>query len=87
MTYPNPQQPQPPATGGLTEEERTQRRNLHYFGIGLVAVVVVFSIVLSAIDAAVDPKFTAPVLSAMLIAAAASLGQAARIKRDAKRRG
>ncbi|MCD0442280.1 hypothetical protein LO763_01400 [Glycomyces sp. A-F 0318] len=90
MTYPNPQPPnqsRSPHPGGMTEEERAQRKNLNLLGIGLVGAVALVSIVLTALDSPVDPKFTAPVLSAMLIAAAGSFGQAFRIKRDAKRRG
>lgn len=90
MTYPNPQQPnrfQPPRPGGMTEEEQAQRKRLHLLALGLVGAVVLVSVVLTALDAPVDPSFTAPILGGMLVAAAGSFGQALRIKRDAKRRG
>jgi predicted nucleic acid-binding Zn ribbon protein len=90
MTHPNPQPPnrfQPPAVGEMTAEERRRHKNLNLLGLGLVGAVVLVSIVLTALEAPIDPSFTAPVLSAMLIAAAGSFGQAFRLKRDAKRRG
>lgn len=90
MTNPNPQQPsqfQSPIPGGMTEEERTRHKNLNLAGLGLVGAVAVIAIVLTALDAPIDPKFVSPVLGALLIAAAGSFGQAFRLKRDAKRRG
>ena len=93
MANPYPQQPhpsrppQPNGQGGMTEQERADHKNLNLLGLGLVVAVAVIAIVLTAVQAPIDPKFTAPVLSAMLIAAAGSLGQAFRLKRDANRRG
>jgi hypothetical protein len=79
--YPNPGRP-----SGMAEEERVEHRNMILGGLALTAVPILIAILLSAADAQIDPKLTGPVLSALLIAGAATFGKAYRFKRDAQRR-
>jgi hypothetical protein len=82
----HPYAPGPVGPSGLTAEEEAQHRQMLFGGIGLIVVPILIAILLSAVDAQIDPKFTAPVLSALLIAGAATLGKAHRYKRDTRRR-
>lgn len=81
--YPNPGPGRP---SGMTEEERVEHRNMILGGFALTVVPILIAILLSAADAQIDPRFTGPVLSALLIAGAATFGKAYRFKRDAQRR-
>ncbi|WP_205326652.1 hypothetical protein [Glycomyces sp. YM15] len=78
--------PDPVGPSGLTAAEEAQHRQMVLGGTGLLVVPILLAIILSAVDAPIDPKFTAPVLSALLIAGAATLGKAHRFKRDTRRR-
>ncbi|MFC3493254.1 hypothetical protein [Glycomyces rhizosphaerae] len=87
--YPQAPQANGPYQGrpaGMTEEERVEHRNMILGGLALTAVPILIAVLLSAVDAQIDPKLTAPVLSALLIAGAATFGKAYRFKRDAQRR-
>lgn len=86
QSNPHPYAPGPVGPSGLTAEEEAQHRQLVLAGIGLLVVPILLAIILSAVDAPIDPRFTGPVFSAVLIAGAATLGKAYRFKRDTKRR-
>ncbi|GAA1661042.1 hypothetical protein GCM10009830_02700 [Glycomyces endophyticus] len=84
MTHPNPHHPnQGP---GMTEEEAARHRSLNLAGAALLVVPLLAAVLLSAVEAPIDPKFTAPVIGAVMIAGAGMLGQARRLRRDAARR-
>jgi hypothetical protein len=85
VSIPNPQRQH--QRHGMTEEERSRHRTLILAGAALLIGPILVGMLLSAAQAPLDPKFTAPVFGALMVAGAGALGQAMRLKRDAGRRG
>ena len=81
-----PYAPGPVGPSGMTASEEAQHRQMLLGGIGLLIAPILLAILLSAVEAPLDPRFTGPVFSAVLIAGAALLGKTYRFKRDVRRR-
>ncbi|WP_199038776.1 hypothetical protein [Glycomyces salinus] len=66
------------------EDSREQARKLTIGGALCLLGPIVLAMILSAAEAPIDPKFTAPVFGAVMIAGAGMLGKARVVRKQAE---